>query len=59
MNGVTTDMRYNKGFKYPKQSTRFSNVYYVGSSVHPSATLSMVVLNAQQVGSMIIDESTK
>ena len=59
MNGVTTDMRYNKGFKYPKQSTRFSNVYYVGSSVHPSTTLSMVVLNAQQVGNLIIDEESR
>lgn len=59
MNGVTIDMRYNRGFKYPKQSIRFSNVYYVGSSVHPSATLSMVMLNAQQVGNMIIEEETK
>lgn len=57
MNGVSTDMRYNKGFKYPKKSDEFTNLYFVGASVHPSATPSMVALNAQQVGRMIRDDS--
>lgn len=56
LNGVSTDMRFNKGFKYRKQSPHFKNLYFVGASVHPSATLSMVVLNAQQVVNMIVEQ---
>lgn len=56
MYGVKLDTRINKGYKHGKKSKKFSNLYFVGASVHPSATLAMIALNGQQVARMIRDQ---
>lgn len=56
MYGVNLDTRINKGFKHGKRSKKFNNLYFVGASVHPSATFAMIALNGQQVARMIRDQ---
>ena len=56
MYGTKLDARINKGFKHGKRSKKFNNLYFVGASVHPSATLAMIALNGQQVARMIRDK---
>lgn len=56
MYGTKLDTRINKGFKHGKRSKKFNNLYFVGASVHPSATLAMIALNGQQVARMIRDQ---
>ena len=51
--GVVSDRQKNKGFKAPKKSELFSNLYFVGGSVNPGGGMPMVVLSGQQVQKMI------
>ena len=51
--GVVSDRKKNKGFKAPKKSELFSNLYFVGGSVNPGGGMPMVVLSGQQVQKMI------
>lgn len=50
--GVVAD-RKNKGFKFPKQSQYFENLYFVGGSVNPGGGMPMVTLSGQQVADKI------
>lgn len=52
--GVVSDRKKNKGFKAPKQSALYSNLYFVGGSVNPGGGMPMVVLSGQQVADMVI-----
>jgi diapolycopene oxygenase len=47
--GVVTDRFKNLGFKAPKQSTRYPNLFFVGGSVNPGAGIPMVVQCGQNV----------
>ncbi len=47
--GVVCDRFKNLGFKAPKQSPRYPNLFFVGGSVNPGAGMPMVVLCGQNV----------
>ena len=47
--GVVSDRKKNNGFKAPKQSEVFSNLYFVGGSVNPGGGMPMVLLSGQKV----------
>lgn len=52
--GTLSDKKKNKGFKHPKQSERYDNLYFVGGTVNPGAGMPMVTLSGQQVRDLII-----
>lgn len=54
--GVVSDKSKNKGFKLPKKSPYFNNLYFVGGSVNPGGGMPMVVLSGQQVKDIILTE---
>ena len=56
--GVVSDRKKNKGFKFPKRSQLFKNLYFVGGSVNPGGGMPMVTLSGQQVCDMIVSEDT-
>jgi diapolycopene oxygenase len=47
--GVVADRKRNMGFKIPKHSKLYDNLYFVGGSVNPGGGMPMVVLSGQQV----------
>ena len=51
--GVVADRKKNKGFKFPKQSQYFKNLFFVGGSVNPGGGMPMVTLSGQQVADKI------
>ncbi len=55
--GVVSDRKKNGGFKAPKKSTKYSNLYFVGGSVNPGGGMPMAVLSGQHVGDRIVSES--
>lgn len=57
--GVVSDRKKNKGFKFPKKSDKFSNLYFVGGSVNPGGGMPMVTLSGQQVSDMIVSEDSQ
>ena len=52
--GVVTDWKLNYGFKAPKTSTRYKNLYFTGGSTNPGGGMPMVVLSGQQCADRII-----
>jgi diapolycopene oxygenase len=52
--GVVSDRFRNLGFKAPKQSTLYRNLYFVGGSVNPGGGMPMVSLSGQQVRDKIV-----
>ncbi|WP_018248882.1 phytoene desaturase family protein [Orenia marismortui] len=54
--GVVADRKKNKGFKAPKHSELYRNLYFVGGSVNPGGGMPMVTLSGQQVRDKIIKE---
>lgn len=47
--GVVSSKKENRGFKTPKKSEFYSNLYFVGGSVNPGGGMPMVALSGQQV----------
>jgi diapolycopene oxygenase len=47
--GVVADKKHNMGFKIPKHSSVYHNLYFVGGSVNPGGGMPMVVLSGQQI----------
>ena len=45
--GVVTDWKRNKGFKAPRRSEKYDNLYFVGGTVNPGGGMPMVVLSGQ------------
>lgn len=43
----------NKGFKFPKHSKYFDNLFFVGGSVNPGGGMPMVTLSGLQVADKI------
>ena len=52
--GVVASKHKNMGFKVPKRSKLYQNVYFVGGSVNPGGGMPMVVLSGQQVVEQIL-----
>jgi len=52
--GVVSDKKTNRGFKAPKESEKYNNLFFVGGSVNPGGGMPMVVLSGQQVRDKII-----
>lgn len=52
--GVVSDWKKNYGFKAPKTSTKYDNLYFCGGSVNPGGGMPMVVLSGQKVADRII-----
>jgi len=52
--GVVSDRKKNMGFKTPKRSKFYKNLYFVGGSVNPGGGMPMVVLSGQQVVKQIL-----
>ncbi|MBF0430452.1 MAG: phytoene desaturase [Fibrobacteria bacterium] len=57
--GVVSDREKNFGFKAPKQSSRYSNLYFTGGSVNPGGGMPMVVLCGQNVCDRIVRNEAK
>ncbi|WLV25908.1 phytoene desaturase family protein [Aciduricibacillus chroicocephali] len=51
--GTVSDKKKNRGFKHPKQSELYDNLYFVGGTVNPGGGLPMVTLSGQQVSEKI------
>ncbi|WGI17180.1 phytoene desaturase family protein [Methanonatronarchaeum sp. AMET-Sl] len=47
--GVVSDKKLNKGFKAPKKSQKYQNLYFVGGSVNPGGGMPMVTLSGQKL----------
>lgn len=52
--GTLSDRKKNKGFKHPKHSEHYDNLYFVGGTVNPGGGMPMVTLSGQQVKDMIV-----
>ena len=52
--GTVSDKKKNRGFKHPKQSSLYDNLYFVGGTVNPGGGLPMVTLSGQQVCDLIV-----
>ena len=57
--GVVTDWKKNFGFKAPKQSSRFKNLFFTGGSVNPGGGMPMAVLCGQKVSDRLVAAETK
>ncbi|MFP4287416.1 MAG: phytoene desaturase family protein [Candidatus Izemoplasmataceae bacterium] len=55
--GVVADKKKNMGFKNPKQSIFYDNLYFVGGSTNPGGGMPMVVLSGMQVVDQIRKET--
>lgn len=50
--GVVSDRARNSGFRAPKRSGRYKNLYFVGGSVNPGAGMPMVALSGMLAADM-------
>lgn len=55
--GVVSDKKKNFGFKAPKKSSKYANLYFVGGSVNPGGGMPMVILCGQKVCSRIVKDA--
>lgn len=51
--GVVTDWKKNYGFKAPKTSTKYQNLYFTGGSTNPGGGMPMVILSGQNCADRI------
>ncbi|WP_018969861.1 phytoene desaturase family protein [Rubritalea marina] len=52
--GVVSDWGMNYGFKAPKTSTKYKNLYFTGGSTNPGGGMPMVVLSGQKCADRVI-----
>jgi diapolycopene oxygenase len=52
--GVVTDWKRNYGFKAPKTSSKYKNLYFTGGSTNPGGGMPMVILSGQKCADRII-----
>jgi len=52
--GVVTDWKKNHGFKAPKTSKHYKNLYFCGGSTNPGGGMPMVVLSGQKLADRVI-----
>ncbi len=55
--GVVSDKKKNTGFKAPKRSGKYPNLYFVGGSVNPGGGMPMVTLSGQQAAGFIREDN--
>lgn len=52
--GTVSDKSKNKGFKHPKQSEKYKNLFFTGGTVNPGGGMPMVTLSGMQVRDKIM-----
>ncbi len=52
--GVVSDWKKNYGFKLPKQSSRYKNLFFTGGTVNPGGGMPMVILCGQKVADRVV-----
>lgn len=52
--GVVSDWKKNYGFKFPKQSSRYKNLFFTGGTVNPGGGMPMVILCGQKVAERVV-----
>ena len=52
--GVVSDWKLNRGFRAPKTSSKYKNLYFCGGSINPGGGMPMVALSGQKVADRII-----
>ena len=52
--GVVTDWKMNYGFKAPKTSSRYKNLYFTGGSTNPGGGMPMVILSGQKCADRVM-----
>lgn len=52
--GVVSDWKRNLCFKFPKQSSKYKNLFFTGGSVNPGGGMPMVILCGQKVADRIV-----
>lgn len=52
--GVVSDWKKNHGFKAPKCSKKYGNLYFCGGSVNPGGGMPMAILSGQKVADRIV-----
>ena len=57
--GVVTDWKKNMGFKAPKQSSKYGNLFFTGGSVNPGGGMPMAVLCGQKVADRLVAREDK
>ncbi len=57
--GVVSDWKRNYGFKAPKRSRRYRNLYFTGGSVNPGGGMPMVILCGQKVCDLIVRQEQR
>ncbi len=54
--GIVADMDKNRGLKAPKESEKYNNLFFAGSSVNPGGGMPMGVLSGRQAADKIISQ---
>lgn len=54
--GVVSDRQLNRGFKAPKRSDAYGNLYFVGGSVNPGGGMPMAVLSGRQTSAFVAQD---
>ncbi|NNE92236.1 MAG: phytoene desaturase, partial [Verrucomicrobiales bacterium] len=57
--GVVTDWKKNYGFKAPKQSSRYKNLFFTGGSVNPGGGMPMAILCGQKAADRVVKQDGK
>ncbi|MEM7699618.1 MAG: FAD-dependent oxidoreductase, partial [Verrucomicrobiota bacterium] len=57
--GVVTDWSRNQGFKAPKQSSKYKNLFFTGGSVNPGGGMPMAILCGQKVSDRVVKQEAK
>lgn len=57
--GVVSDWKLNRGFKAPKTSTKYENLYFCGGSINPGGGMPMVILSGQKVADRIVSHHAR
>lgn len=57
--GVVTDWKKNFGFKAPKQSTKYRNLFFTGASANPGGGMPMVILCGQKVSDRLVEHDNR
>ena len=57
--GVVSDWKLNHGFKAPKTSSKYKNLFFCGGSINPGGGMPMVVLSGQKVADRIAAQHSR
>lgn len=57
--GTVSNRKGNLGFKHPKESELYTNLYFVGGTVNPGGGMPMVTLSGQQVHDKILAKESE